>query len=441
MAHLYRPVAVKPIPAAAVLRTIDGVRCATWTSRANKKIVAPLTPNGLKCRVTSPTWWIEYVGLKGKERVKGFKDKQATQHHATALERAALDIRAGFDAPRHDSPEHLADHLPAFRLKLEQGAGESHVEYVVNNIRNTLTGLGLTTLASVNCERITNWLEQERKRAGSLPETFNRHVKHLRQFGRWLMRSKRAKFNPFDGLETVAAAKYRTKFRRRLTDFEFERLLTAARDSKLKVHGLLGEDRARLYLLAAYTGLRMGALRQLTPEAFTWSADKKLPEVVNVTARMAKNAKAHRVPLHRTVAKELATWLRSRDAGVPIFPTVGAWKERGSQVVSHDLEAARVAWIAEAKSTTQRAERKKSDTLKRLTTAGEVFDFHAFRVHFISGLALAGVPLTAAQQLADHSTSTLTANVYSKWAPTEMAAQVAKLPAAPVRPGKSKSRP
>lgn len=427
MAHIFKPVAVKPIPKNAVTRTIDGKRVATWTNRKHRKVTAELTDDGLKCRVSSPTWWIEYTGPTGKERKRGFRDRSATMELASKLERVAEDMRSGRDVPRHEPAAHLIDHLEDFRAALEQkGNGPRHVGYVVANVRAAITGLGLTTPAAVDCDRVTSWLGAECKRQGRAPETFNRSVKHLRQFGRWLVRANRAKHNPFERLATVNAAPHRTRFRRRLTDDELSRLIGAARCSKVAVHALPGPDRARLYLLAAYTGIRRGALAKITPEAFAWDRRGQLPVSVTVSARLAKNRRSHTVPLHPDVAADLASWLMARDPGAPIFPP-GRWSQRSSELVTHDLAAARAAWLDEAKSKKERERRERSDTLKRENAAGEVFDFHGFRLQFLSGLAIAGVPLTAAQQLADHSTPNLTANVYSKWG-SELAGQVAKLP-------------
>lgn len=75
--------------------------------------------------------------------------------------------------------------------------------------------------------------------------------------------------NPFDALAFGNAETDRRWVRRSLPMPDFERLLAAAKNSKIYVEGISGPDRAALYLLAGFTGLRVGALAQLTPEAFT----------------------------------------------------------------------------------------------------------------------------------------------------------------------------
>jgi integrase len=216
------------------------------------------------------------------------------------------------------------------------------------------------------------------------------------------------------------------KTRRRLTEHERARFIEAARQSTVTYRAMNGPNRARLYLLAIFTGLRMGALSKLIPESFTWNKEETEPISVSITGRMSKNRKPHTVPIHPKLARELAPWLREREPGLPIFPS-GWWKERGAEMVYHDLGVARAKWIDEAKTKKERQDREKTDTLKHLNSAGEWFDFHALRVQFISGLAIAGVPLSAAQQMADHCDPKLTSNIYTKWG-GEMLEQVAKLP-------------
>jgi hypothetical protein len=64
--------------------------------------------------------------------------------------------------------------------------------------------------------------------------------------------------------------------------------------------------------------------------------------------------------------------------------------------------------------------------------AGLFADFHALRHSYITNLGSAGVPLSAAQKLARHSTPTLTAVRYTHLDLAEQAKEVQKLPALPL---------
>ena len=65
-----------------------------------------------------------------------------------------------------------------------------------------------------------------------------------------------------------------------------------------------------------YTGLRVGALARLTPEAFTVAA-AGVPTAVFSAARQQKNKSAHGVPLAPTVGVALAAWLAGEVAKLP----------------------------------------------------------------------------------------------------------------------------
>ena len=73
-------------------------------------------------------------------------------------------------------------------------------------------------------------------------------------------------------------------------------------------------------------------------------------------------------------------------------------------------------------------EREKSDFLAEVDAEGQIVDFHALRHTFISNLARSGVHPKVAQQLARHSTITLTMDRYSHVKLDEQAKALAMLP-------------
>src|SRR5262249_7108049 len=134
----------------------------------------------------------------------------------------------------------------------------------------------------------------DRLARGASPETVNHHVRALRSFGRWLVRSRRWGVNPFETLALLNPATDRPHDRRELEPDELRRLLAAALASGRTFRGLTGRDRWALYLTACGTGFRARALAGLTPGDFDLSAD--VPVVV-LPARLAKNKKAKVQPL------------------------------------------------------------------------------------------------------------------------------------------------
>jgi integrase len=431
VAYIFHPATYKPIPRNAVRKTIDGKEYACWTARGGRAIKALVVEGklGVRCRVESPTWWIEYTDETGhRTSAKGFRDRQATLQLAARLEKKALSVRNGYDIPEPEGPVRLSSYLARFREHLEsKRSTKRHIDNVIMHVSETIAACRITTPNSVDARAILRWLQHEKADLGWSQETLNRWVTHLRQFGRWLVREGIIQIYPFAALETATARHQRTRHRRRLDHEHLMLLIETTRQSHEILEYLSGPLRADLYLLAAYTGFRRGALLSLTPASFTWQDD--IPVSVSVAPRAAKNKRAHTVPLHPDVGRATAPRLLAAKPGARIWGEGRAPNDppRTAEMLRHDLAVARAAWVAEAKGGKERARREASDVLLYRDHAGEVFDFHALRVQFISELAIRGVPLTAAQKLADHSTPTLTANVYGRWN-KELAGEVAKLP-------------
>ena len=193
-------------------------------------------------------------------------------------------------------------------------------------------------------------------------------VHALKQFGIWLVRTRRVQHDPFDGLKPLNEAADRRHVRRALTPEEAERLLEAARTRLLswtfrgKPVGpkslaervrleQLGETRALVYALALGTGLRKGELRNLR-----WCDVDLDAGRVTVTAASAKSRRAQSVPLSKALAGTLRG-ARPADAS-PTDPVIPAGDFPNTTTFHRDLEAAGVA---------------------REDAEGRVVDFHALR--------------------------------------------------------------
>ena len=82
-------------------------------------------------------------------------------------------------------------------------------------------------------------------------------------------------------------------------------------------------------------------------------------------------------------------------------------------MIRADLADARTIWINGAETVSERRTREESSFLAYKDDAGRVADFHALRHTFITSLAAGGVHPKLAQQLARHSTITLTMDRYT----------------------------
>jgi len=83
------------------------------------------------------------------------------------------------------------------------------------------------------------------------------------------------------------------------------------------------------------------------------------------------------------------------------------------KLVQADLKAARRKWLAEAASQKERKSREQTGFLAYRDGTGHVTDFHALRHTYISRLVRSGANIKVAQELARHSTPTLTLGRYA----------------------------
>jgi integrase len=227
--------------------------------------------------------------------------------------------------------------------------------------------------------------------------TTNEYAGSLKYFSRWLAKKINREMkktdrlrhrwaDPLEELQQLNAKVDIRHPRRPLVPDDFERFLAATRAGK-RYRKLTGEERAVLYLVAIYTGFRASELASLTPGSFDLDAE---PPTVTVTAAFSKHRREDVQPLRRDVAEQVRAYLKDRPRNAPIWP--GKWPKNGAIMLRRDLAAAGIPYEDER---------------------GEVIDFHSLRHTFISALAAAGVRPKAAQELARHSTITLTQDFYT----------------------------
>jgi len=140
-----------------------------------------------------------------------------------------------------------------------------------------------------------------------------------------------------------------------------------------------------LYRLAVGTGFRAGELRSLTPEFFCLDQS---PPTVKVTAAYSKRRRDDVQPIRRDLAAILRPWLAGKAAGKPVF----RMPEKTAEMLRRDMEAANILYQDKA---------------------GHIADFHALRHTFVSMLIRNRVNIKVTQDLARHSTPTLTMDRYA----------------------------
>src|SRR5262249_48010505 len=217
-------------------------------------------------------------------------------------------------------------------------------------------------------------------------------------------RGRRGPANPSDRRALLNVARARRHARRELAADEMRRLLEVARASARTFRGLTGPDRAALYLTACGTGFRVRALAGLTPADFDLAAD--VPAIV-LPARLAQNKKAKVQPRAAALADALRTYLDGRARNAPVWP--GAWNEDAAEMLRADLADAGIPYAVAGPD-------------------GPLYaDFHALRHTYLTLAGRAGIDLRTLQELAGHSTPSLTAR-YSHRRLHDLAGAVEKLP-------------
>ncbi|MEM7785117.1 MAG: tyrosine-type recombinase/integrase, partial [Planctomycetota bacterium] len=247
--------------------------------------------------------------------------------------------------------------------------------------------------------------------------TSDHYTTALKNFGNWMVKpGRRTASNPFKDLDKLNDKTELRKQRRALSPLEFSRLIEAATLSDWVFRGLSGDDRALIYTLAAYTGLRAGEIASLKTNSFGFENSP----TVTVKSQDTKNSKQAILPLRNDLARQLNFYLNNQiRPTLPIgtAPSVvwqGTWYKKGATMIKRDLKAAGIPYADDQ---------------------GKEYDFHALRHQFITELSRAGVSLKSAQELARHSKPELTANVYTHLTIRDTAGDVERMPAIPTKLG------
>ena len=229
--------------------------------------------------------------------------------------------------------------------------------------RLAAAGNGRARLPAGNCGALLEGAQ------GRSVQTSNHYLAALKQFCRWLVRNRRLPFNPLESLQRGNVRLDRRHDRQTLSRQQLVALLETARASTIFFRGLSGEDRYHLYLTALSIGFRKSELASLAPASFALASEHP---TVTIPARMAKNRTLAVQPIKPTVADELAVYLSSKPAGLPVWP--GTWSERAAEMLRDDLEAAGIPYVVEGPD-------------------GPLYaDLHALRHTFIAMLDDAGQP-------------------------------------------------
>lgn len=371
-------------------------------------VVDPAT--GVRRKTKSKKWWGRYRDEnKVDRRVPLATDKAAALVMLSRLVRAAERRAAGIldEIDVHRTTK-IIHHISDFeRVLASRSTSSAYVAGTISRLRKIITGCAVRVVDDITAIQVLKFLEDLR-RSGKGVTTCNHYLRVIKMFTRWLVCDGRATKDRVGQLRQANAQIDRRRRRRPLSLAELERLVAAAAAGP-RVEGLSGTDRAILYLLAAYTGLRRGEIASLTPVSFDLSGE---PPTVSVEAAYSKRRRNDVVPLRRDLAAMVSDWLAARGqlSSAKLFPTGLA---RTAEMLRWDMYCARLQWIGRSITPEERDLREQSDFLVPKQADHRLVDFHSLRVTFVTNLARLRVPVRTIQALARHSTISLTMNVYA----------------------------
>ena len=340
----------------------------------------------------SAKWYGKFRDSAGTlHRVPLCTDKLAAQRMLNEVvikaERRLAGVADEFD---EHNQQPLANHLLLFKAaQIAKGNAVRHVKGTVSRISAICDGCKFRRAADITSGAVTKWLASQRK-SGMGISTSNGYLVAIKSFCNWLVKERRIRENRLSHLSRTNADVDVRRERRALPIGEFAKLLSTTVSQPGDYRGLSGRDRAVLYLTAAYSGLRVSELGSLNRRSFMLEGESP---TVTVEAAYSKRRRKDSLPVRVDVAKVIAHWMAELPAKRledQLWP--GTWTERAAEMLKADLDAAGIPYRDEA---------------------NRVFDFHAMRHQFISNLVLADVHPKVAQQLARHSTITLTMDRYA----------------------------
>ena len=285
-----------------------------------------------------------------EKQAAGFKDYQAVAHQ---------DLGQLVDD--------FETHLKTTPKKQGGKRSAKYVAMIISRIQKVFGGCGFLRLSNIDCETISQWLDVEReleaqaapikirgtaktyqeiadqfgvvektvtywrrKGAPIIPRSENdlaaiakwyaeftkpknissttsdHYTSSLKSFGNWLVKpGRRAETNPFNDLDKLNDKTELKKKRRALAPSDFASLIVTATSGDRTFRGLNGLDRAMIYTLAAYTGLRANEIGSLKTDSFEFGDSP----TVTVSAADTKNSKAALLPLKADLAKRLESYL------------------------------------------------------------------------------------------------------------------------------------
>ena len=292
----------------------------------------------------------------------------------------------------------IEPYVEDFRLLIiARGNTRKHAADTSKRIRRVITAAGIARLADLTEPNVMRAIGHLRENGLGL-ESCNHAIRSIKAFARWLHHTAVINANPLLPVRIFNARKDPRHPRRALTPDECRQLLISTIASDVDVRGMSAIERALLYETAVVTGLRSAELRALRVESISRAG-------IEVDAQDTKNGRAALQPLPPDTLARIRAFAFRRRPGARLFAM--PQPSRVVHMLRADLRRAGIPY---------RDER------------GRYVDFHALRHTYISWLAGAIDNVRTVQELARHSTITLTIDRYCHVGQAEKQLAVDALP-------------
>lgn len=275
----------------------------------------------------------------------------------------------------------LAMHVAEWSETLRAAGGcEEYVKQYRSAVSTLFEDSGAVYWADLSSASITAALARRRKgdakRKGLSVNRINYIVTAANAFADWMVAKGRAHGSPLTQVQRLREDGKRRHDRRALDVDELRRLIETAQTAPER-RGVAGPDRAIVYLVGSITGLRLKEMRSLTRAAFV--LDGSDPSVT-IDGAHAKNKKHATIPLPTSAVETLRAYLEGKMPGAAALHVAAS--KHAAKAMRADIEDARAAWVAEATTATERADREQSDFLRYCDSQGRYADCHALRHGF-----------------------------------------------------------
>lgn len=215
----------------------------------------------------------------------------------------------------------------------------------------------------------------------------NHMIGAAKQFSTFCAKNRYTVFDQLSPLRKIRVQQSALRrVRRAITHQEFESLYRAAAQSSRTVSGMKPMERATIYAIAYYTGLRWGEAVRLTTDDF----DANLAEI-RICGDKTKNGKPAVLPIPSAIRGIVANFLATLPhRPSPLFPQ-GKRQGQGAAMMRHDLKISGLDYQNEM----------------------GYADFHSLRHSYCTRLSEARVDMAALKTLARHHSAAFTLDRYA----------------------------